>query len=97
MCLIFDVCVYDIFFTGNLSPSGDSWQSGAGEQKGGFPDGSEGKEFACDAGDTGLVPELGRSSTEGSGYPFQYSRLENSIDRGNQWATAHGEQRVRHD
>lgn len=71
-----------------IKPSSGKW---------GFPDGSEGKEFACDAGDTGLVPELGRSSTEGSGYPFQYSRLENSMDRGNQWATAHGEQRVRHD
>ena len=74
---------------GNISPSGDNWQSGAGEKKGGFPDGSVGKEFACNAGDTGSVPELGRSSTERSGYPFQYSQPENSIDRRNQWATAH--------
>ena len=35
----------------------------------GFPDGSAGKEFACKAGDLGLIPWLGRSSGEGKGYP----------------------------
>ena len=44
----------------------------------GFPCGSVGKEFACNAGDLGSVPELGRSSGEGKGYPLQYSGLENS-------------------
>ena len=46
----------------------------------GFPGGSDGKEFACNAGDTGdqgLTPELGRSPGEGNGSPLQYSRLEN--------------------
>ena len=39
----------------------------------GFPDSSVGKEFACNAGDPGLIPGLGRSSGEGIGYPLQYS------------------------
>ena len=39
----------------------------------GFPDGSDGKESACNTGDLGLIPGLGRSSGEGTGYPLQYS------------------------
>ena len=46
----------------------------------GFPDGSAGKESACNAGDLGLIPGLGRSPGEGKGYPLQYSGLENSMD-----------------
>ena len=46
----------------------------------GFPGGSAGKEFACNAGDLGLIPELGRSPREGKGNPLQYSCLENSMD-----------------
>ena len=38
-----------------------------------FPDGSVGKESACNAGDTCLIPGLGRSAGEGIGYPLQYS------------------------
>ena len=45
-----------------------------------FPDGSVGKEPACNAGDLGSIPGLGRSSGEGKGYPLQYSGLENSSD-----------------
>ena len=37
----------------------------------GFPYGSAGKEFACKAGDLGLIPELGRSPGEGKGCPLQ--------------------------
>ena len=37
------------------------------------PGGSAGKESICNAGDSGLIPELGRSSGEGIGYPLQYS------------------------
>ena len=44
------------------------------------PDGSDGKEFACSAGDPGLIHGLGRSPEEGLGYLLQYSGLENSID-----------------
>ena len=36
-----------------------------------------GKESACNAGDLGLIPALGRSPGEGKGYPLQYSGLEN--------------------
>ena len=39
----------------------------------GFPDSSVGKEFACNAGDPGSIPGLGRSPGEGVGYPLQYS------------------------
>ena len=46
----------------------------------GFPCGSAGEESACNAGDLGLVPGLGRSPGEGKGYPLQYSGLENSMD-----------------
>ena len=37
------------------------------------PDGSAGKESTCNAGDSGLIPGLGRSTGEGIGYPLQYS------------------------
>ena len=47
-----------------------------------FPDGSDGKESICNAGDPGFIPGLGRSPGEGSGYLFHYSCLENSMDRG---------------
>ena len=39
----------------------------------GFPNGSVGKESACNAGDPGLTPGSGRSTGEGIGYPLQYS------------------------
>ena len=42
--------------------------------------GSDGKECACNVGDLGLVPGLGRSPGEGKGYPLQYSSLENFMD-----------------
>ena len=45
-----------------------------------FPCGSADKESACNVGDLGLNPELGRSPGEGKGYPLQYSGLENSMD-----------------
>ena len=45
-----------------------------------FPDSSVGKESACNAGDTGSIPGLGRSPGEGIGYPLQYSGLENPMD-----------------
>ena len=51
-----------------------------GELSMGFPGGSAGKESACNAGDLGLIPGLGRSPGEGNGYPFQYSGLEKSMD-----------------
>ena len=55
----------------------------------GFPGGSSGKESACNVGDLGLIPGLGRSPGEGKGYPLQYSGLENSMD-----CIGHGSQRL---
>ena len=46
----------------------------------GFPDGSAGKESACNTGDLGSIPGLGRFPGEGKGYPLQYSGLETSMD-----------------
>ena len=55
-----------------------------------FPGGSVSKESACNAGDQGSIPGLGRSSGEGNDNPLQYSCLENSMDREAWWATVHG-------
>ena len=46
----------------------------------GFPGGSAGEESACNAGDLGLLPGLGRCPGEGKRYLLQYSGLENSMD-----------------
>ena len=55
-----------------------------------FAVGSDGKESACNAGDLGSVPVLGRSTGERSGNPLQYSCLEDSMDREAWWASVHG-------
>ena len=46
----------------------------------GFPCDSAGKESACNAGDLGSIPGLGRSPGEKKGYAVQYSGLENFMD-----------------
>ena len=56
----------------------------------GFPGDSDGKESACNAGDQGLIPGLGKSPGEGNGNPLQYSRLRNSMNRGARQALVHG-------
>ena len=56
------------------------------EVSGYFSSGSDGKEFACNAGDLGLIPGSGRSPGEGNESPLQYSCLENPMDRGAQRA-----------
>ena len=48
----------------------------------GFPGGSDGKAPACNVGDPGLIPGLGRSPGEGNGNPLQHCCLENPMDRG---------------
>ena len=48
----------------------------------GFPGGSDGKGFDCNAGDWGSIPGLGRSPGEGNGYPLQYSWLGNPMHGG---------------
>ena len=63
----------------------------------GFPGDSDGKESACNAGDPGLVPGLGRAPGEGNSNPLQYSCLENPMDRGAWQANSPwGSQRVGH-
>ena len=59
-----------------------SWQAG-------FPGRLAGKESACNAGDSGSFPGSGGSSPKAIGYPFQYSGLENSMDR-EAWEAVHG-------
>ena len=56
----------------------------------GFPGGSDDKESACNAGDPGSVPGLGRSPEEGHGNPLQHFCLGNPMDRRAWWATVHG-------
>ena len=55
-----------------------------------FPVGSEDKASACNVGDLGSIPGLGRVPGEGNGNPLQYSCLENPMDRGAWQATVHG-------
>ena len=52
---------------------GDSERSTGSECLMGFLDSSVGKESACNAGDPSSIPESGRSTGEGIGYPLQYS------------------------
>ena len=63
----------------------------------GFPGGSDCKESACNAGDPGSIPGLGRSPREGNGYPLHYSCLGNPMDRGAWQVQCTGLQNVRHD
>ena len=55
-----------------------------------FTTSSDGKVFACNAGDPGSIPGRGRFSGQGNGNPFQYPCLENPMGRGAWWATVHG-------
>ena len=58
----------------------------------GFPGGSDSKESACSAGDTGSIPGWGRSPGKGNGNPLQYSCLGNPMDRGAWWVTVQSRQ-----
>ena len=55
-----------------------------------FPGDSDGKGRASNVTDPGLIPGSGRSPGEGNGNPFQYSCLENPMDRGAWQITVHG-------
>ena len=63
---------------------------------GGFPDGSVGKESAYNAVNAGSIPGSGRFPEGRNGSPFQYSCLENPMDRGAWQPTVHGVSRVGH-
>ena len=56
----------------------------------GFPGGSDGRDFACNAGDLGLISGLARSPGGEHGNTLQYSYLENHMDKGAWQATVHG-------
>ena len=56
----------------------------------GFSGGSAGTEAACNAGNQGSIPGLGRFPEAGHGNLLQYSFLEESMDRGARWAPVHG-------
>ena len=56
----------------------------------GFLGGSDDKESACNAEDLGLIPGSGRTPGEGHDNPLQYSCLDDSMDRGVQWAIVRG-------
>ena len=56
----------------------------------GFSGSLDSKESACSAGDPDSIPGSGRSPEEENGNPFQYSCLENPMDRGAWWAIVHG-------
>ena len=55
------------------------------------------QESACNAGDVGSIPRLGRSPGGENSNPLQYSCLGIYMDRGSWWATVHGVARVGHD
>ena len=56
----------------------------------GFPGGSDCGQSACNTEDLGSISGSGRSPGRGNGNPFQYSCLENPMDRGTWWAAVHG-------
>ena len=62
-----------------------------------LPGGSDGQQSACNAGDLGSIPGLGRSPEGGHGNPLQHSCLENPMDKEPGGLQSMGSQRVRHD
>ena len=76
-------------FSPPLSPITEHLQHLVGQGRD-FPDGSDGKESARNAGDPGLILGSGKCLGEENGSPLQYSCLENSMGRGAWQAIAHG-------
>ena len=70
--------------------AGRGWGNEVLTSRDGFPGGSDGKESACNAGDTGSISGPRKSPGEGNGNPLRYSCLGNPMDRGAWWATVHG-------
>ena len=78
---------------GNAPPVDASWNSQISLTRGTVDRwgcGSDGKDSACNEGDPGSIPGLGRSPGEENGNPLRYSCLENSMDRGVWRAMVHG-------
>ena len=72
------------------SRNSGSRQDEVAASSGRFPCSSVGKEYACSAGDLGLIPGLGRSPGEANGNPLQYPCMENLMDREAWWTAVHG-------
>ena len=75
-----------------IKPTSPTWQVNSlplGHLGSHFTTGSVVKNPPANAGDTGSIPGLGRSSGGGNSHPLQYSWLENPMDRGDWWATIH--------
>ena len=70
--------IQEIRVRGDIFGLADKIDKGLG--KGGVLNGSDGKEFTCNAADPGSMPRSGRRPEEGNGNLLQYARLENSMD-----------------
>ena len=82
-------CQASLSFTMGLGNLFSSWFWFSGEMGGGLLSvGSDSKEYACNVGDLGSVPGLGRFPGEGNGNPLQYCCLENFMHR-SLWAPVH--------
>ena len=82
--------VYQLCFACHLVVFGEKLINLVRKKKYDFLGGSDGKEFACNAGHLDLISGLGRSPGGGHGYPLQYSCLENPMDREAWGAIIHG-------
>ena len=64
--------------------------------KQGFSSDSDGEDSACSSGDVGLIPGSGKIPGRRKWQPYQYSYLENPMERGAWWDTVHGVTRIGH-
>ena len=75
--VIYSVAVVSTFTLQTKGPQFKAGRKQLNLQTLGFPGGSDSKESACNVGDLGSIPGLGRSPEGGHGNPLQYSCLEN--------------------
>ena len=94
--LFYQQCRGSLFSTSSLPFVISCHFNDSHSNRGTFPDVSDGKESACNAGDLGLIFGLGRPPGEGNGYPLQCSFLENSRTEESGMLQSLGLQRVRH-
>ena len=87
----FHIVIEILNFLHSVSPPSLKTSNWIGASREGrhFPGSSAAKASACNTGDLGSIPGLGRSPGEGNGNPLQYSCLENPMDGGAWWAKVH--------